>query len=78
MTQKTRQRRFKFVFFFDIFDMQEWFEKDAITQKDIKAYVDEMAFSYTNKINSYDDCKEFFIFVMKLLKSYNKMNKGWR
>ena len=40
--EKTRYRKFKFVEWFDIFDLQEYFEKEYITEDDIKQYVNEL------------------------------------
>ena len=64
---KTRYRKFKFVEWFDIFDMQEYYEKDFITNTEIKAYVnnliDSIGCSYIDDIKNYNDekgLKEFY------------------
>ena len=67
---KTRYRKFKFVEWFDIFDMQEYYEKDFITNTEIKAYVnnliDSIGCSYIDDIKNYNDekgLKEFYNYV---------------
>lgn len=77
---KTRYRKFKFVVWFDIFDLQEYFERDIIYKEDIKNYVDNLifniSFSYLNNIKSYDnknDLKEFYNYCNETIKDYNNI-----
>lgn len=77
---KTRYRKFKFVEWFDIFDMQEYFEKDFITNTEIKAYVNNLTnsigCSYIDDIKSYNDkegLKEFYNYCNKTIEDYNKL-----
>lgn len=77
---KTRYRKFKFVEWFDIFDMQEYYEKDFIYKEDIKNYVDDLIFgascAYTNNIKSFDDekgLKEFYNYCNETIKNYNNI-----
>ena len=41
---KTQFRRFKFVFWFDIFDAMEYFEQDTVSNQDIAEFSKEIAF----------------------------------
>lgn len=75
--EKTRYRPFKFVLFFDAFEIQEYYEQDYYSKEDLKNFIDELCFSYTQHIKSYDDCKEFFEICNDSINSYNKFNKGW-
>lgn len=73
---KTRYRKFKFVEWFDIFDLQEYFEKDIIYKEDIKNYVDDLSFSYLDSIKSYNDeknLKEFYNYCNETIKDYNNI-----
>ena len=77
---KTRYRKFKFVVWFDIFDVQEYFEKDIIYKEDIKNYVDDLIFgascAYRDNIKSFDDekgLKEFYNYCNETIKNYNNI-----
>lgn len=77
---KTRYRKFKFVVWFDIFDLQEYFEKDIIYKEDIKNYIDDLIFGascvYTDNIKSFDDekgLKEFYNYCNETIKNYNNI-----
>lgn len=77
---KTRYRKFKFVEWFDIFDMQEYYEKDFITNTEIKAYVnnliDSIGCSYIDDIKNYNDekgLKEFYNYCNDTIKNYNNI-----
>ena len=77
---KTRYRKFKFVEWFDIFDMQEYYEKDFITNTEIKAYVnnliDSIGCSYIDDIKNYNDekgLKEFYNYCNETIKNYNNI-----
>ena len=73
---KTQFRRFKFVFWFDIFDVMEYFEKDAVSKADIAEYAGEIAWStyesYDGLIKSYDDCQAFCDWCNETIENYNK------
>ena len=72
---KTRYRRFRYVEWFDIFDVQEFYEKDYITKEDIKNYVDELSVS---TIESYiSSLKEFYKFCNETIENYNNLAKHW-
>lgn len=77
---KTRYRKFKFVEWFDIFDMQEYYEKDFITNTEIKAYVnnliDSIGCSYLCDVKSYNDekgLKDFYNYCNETIKNYNNI-----
>lgn len=77
---KTRIRKFKFVEWFDIFDLQEYYEKDIITKNEIKNYVenlvDNIGCSYIGDIKDYNDekgLKEFCEYCNETIKQYNKI-----
>ena len=77
---KTRYRKFKFVEWFDIFDLQEYYEKDVITKNEIKAYVenlvDSIGSSYIGDIKDYNDekgLKEFYNYCNETIKDYNNI-----
>lgn len=71
----TRYRKFKFVECFDIFDLQEYFEKDCITKNDIKEYANEIAFSNIGYIKNYNDTRDFYNFCNESIKNYNESNR---
>lgn len=67
-----RFRKFKFIMWFDIFDLQEWFEgKEKITKEDQLEYLDQLIFSMTEIINSFEDCQEFYEECIRTIKDYN-------
>lgn len=74
--EKTRMRKFKYVVWFDIFDLQEYFEKDCITNDDIKQYLNEIENSYLLNLKSYDDIeglKEFYNYCNETIENYNRI-----
>lgn len=76
--EHTRYRKFKYVEWFDIFDLQEYFEKDIITKEDIKEYVNNIENSYLLSIKDFDDkehLKEFYNYCNETIKNYNRIVK---
>ena len=74
---KTRYRKFKFVEWFDIFDLQEYFDKDYITNDDVKQYVNELV-DTTNitEIKDYYDTeglKNFYDYCRETIENYNRI-----
>ena len=71
---KTEFRRFKFVFWFDIFDVMEYFEKDVVSQENIVEYASEIGWcaceTYKNCIKSFDDCQTFYDWCNKTIRDY--------
>lgn len=73
---KTQFRRFKFVFWFDIFDVMEYFEQDSVSKEDIAEFSKEVAWStyetYKGGIKSFDDCKAFYDWCNETIDDFNK------
>lgn len=60
-----RYKKFNFVVSYDYMDIAEWAEPDsnewtAITKAMHREYLEELIFSFTDYINSFDDCKDFY------------------
>lgn len=67
-------RRFKFVVWFDVFDLQDYFEdKEYITKQDRLEFLDELAFGTLGLIKTYNDCKEFYTECSRTIKDYNNL-----
>jgi hypothetical protein len=74
---KTKYRKFKYVLWFDVFDIMEFFEKDFYTKNDIKQYAENLEFSPLFYIKNYDDekgLKEFYKEANATIDHYNKIN----
>lgn len=75
---KTNFRRFKFVFWFDIFDVMEYFEQDAVSKQDVVEFSNEVAWSmsetYKSKIKSFNDCQAFYDWCNETINDYNGRN----
>lgn len=73
---KTQFRRFKFVFWFDIFDVMEYFEQDSVSNQDIAEFSKEIAWSmfetYKCGIKSFDDCQAFYDWCNETIDDFNK------
>lgn len=77
---KTRYRRFKFVEWVDIFDIQEYFDKDWININDAKEFALECAISRIEMIKDFNDSKtlkDFYAFMCESIDNYNKMACYW-
>ena len=73
---KTRYRKFKYVEWFDIFDLQEFFEKNIIYQDDIKEYLNNLENAYLLNLKDYNDIeglKEFYNYCNETIKNYNNI-----
>lgn len=75
---KTKYRKFKYVIWFDIFDIQEYYEKDFVTKEEIKNYVDDLIYSisHTYNIKNFNDEKElksFYEYCNETIEEYNKI-----
>lgn len=75
---RTRMRKFKYVEWFDIFDVQEFFEdKEWITQEDAREYLNNLKVPYLYNIKDYNDekgLKEFYNYCNETINEYNKCN----
>ena len=69
----TRYRPFRFVVWFDVFDVMENAGKDSYNKKDIAEYLDTIIFSYTDMIRGYEpeQCRDFFEQCNQSIKNYN-------
>lgn len=77
---KTRMRKFKYVQWFDIFDVQEFFEdKECITQEDVREYLNNLEVPYLYNIKDYNDekgLKEFYEYCNKTIEDYNRIARA--
>lgn len=74
---KTKFRRFKFVFWTDIDSICEYYEKDFVTNDEIKRYIDECSWltgedAACHLIKSFDDCQMFYDWCNDTIKKYNR------
>jgi hypothetical protein len=64
------------VFWFDVFDVMEYFEKDAVSKQDIVEYAHEIAWgtyeSQNDGIKSYNDCRAFYDWCNETINDFNK------
>lgn len=72
---KKQFRRFKFVFWFDIFDVTDYFDKDIVTKQEIMEYANELAWctydTYKGTIKSFDNCQAFYDWCSETIDKYN-------
>lgn len=71
----TKYRKFKYIQWFDIFDVQEFFEKDVITKQDIREYALNIENNYLYNIKDYEDkesLKKFYENCNETIRKYNK------
>lgn len=72
-----KYKKFKFVIWFDIFDVMEFYEKDSVTNNEIKEYAHELAYNnYLANIKNYNDekrLKEFYEYCHETIENYNKI-----
>ena len=77
---KTRMRKFKYVQWFDIFDVQDFFEdKEWITQEDVREYLNNLEVPYLYNIKDYNDekgLKEFYEYCNKTIEDYNRIARA--
>lgn len=72
----TKYKKFKFVLFFDIFDLQEYYEGyEEITEEMKKEYIEEMVFCCTGMISDYNKLDDFYEFCNSTIENYNRINK---
>ena len=68
----TMYRTFKFVEWFDVFDVQEYFEEDKIN---VKEYLEECISCRLGYINNFDDCQAFYDMCNDTINNWNKLAK---
>ena len=74
--EHTKYRKFKYIEWFDLFDVQEYFEKDYVTKDDIRDYALSLENSYLMTIKDFNDVKglkEFYNFCKESIENYNKL-----
>ena len=74
--EHTRYRKFKYIEWFDIFDLQEYYDKDYITKEDIRNYALTLENGYLLSIKDYNDkesLKEFYNYCNESIENYNKI-----
>lgn len=77
---KTKYRKFKYVEWFDIFDVMEYFEKDYVTKSDVKEYLNNLEFSPLYNIKNYNDVdglKSFYAQCNETIEKYNSIACYW-
>ena len=88
---KTAYRRFKFVIWFDIFDVDEYFNyidtddgcqwiERLITNDMIVEYLNELIWSSVSMVSDYDNEKElryFYNWCNDTIINYNQISKFW-
>lgn len=69
-------RRFKFVIWFDIFDVYEFHDKEVVTKADIVECAREYAWatyeSQAYLIKSFDNCRAFYDWCNETIEDFNK------
>lgn len=78
---KTKYRKFKFVEWVDIFDVQEYFDhKEWINVNDAKQFALECACSHIEQVKDFYDektLKEFYDYMVETIEDYNKLACYW-
>ena len=70
---KTESKKFKFVVWFDVFEVLEYFESDSYSESDIYDFLNDLTANELSLIKSYNDCQDFY---NKCHQSINKFNEG--
>ena len=70
---KTESKKFKFVIWFDVFELLEYFESDTYSESDIYDFLNDLTANELSLIKSYDDCQDFY---NKCHQSIDKFNEG--
>lgn len=73
---KTRLRKFKYVEWFDVFDVMEFFETDYYNDKLVREYANNLENGYLYGIKDYYDekgLKEFYDYCNETIKDYNEI-----
>jgi hypothetical protein len=73
---KTKYKKFKYILWFDIFDLQEYFDKEIIYNSDILQYVNELECIELLNIKNYNDekgLKAFYEYCNETIKKYNQI-----
>lgn len=76
----TKYIKFKYVQMFDVYDVQEYFDKDILTQKDIKEYARDYGYNgiienYVNNIKDEydtDNIRKLMAYCNETIDDYNR------
>ena len=74
--QKTKYKKFKYIFWFDIFDVLEFYEKDSVKKEEIKDYAKQLENIYLLNIENFNDEKhlqEFYNYCNETIENFNKI-----
>ena len=70
--------KYKFVMWFDVFDLQEYFDKDYVSESHIKQYLNDLSCDYIGydikNVNDKSGIKDFLIKCNETIKEYNRLN----
>lgn len=72
----TKYRKFKYIEWFDIFDIQEHYDKEYITEEDVRDYALNLENGYLLMIKDYNDTenlKEFYKYCNETIRNYNNI-----
>lgn len=71
--ENTKYKRFSFIVFFDIFELQEYLNyRNEITEEDKWEYAELLADGFIDTIISYDNCTYFYELCKQSIENYNK------
>lgn len=68
----TRFRKFKFVEWFDVFDVQEYSEYGTSAKEDVMEYLDQCIFCRVDMIRGYNDCADFYEMCNRTIEKWNR------
>lgn len=70
--KRTMYKRFKFVIWFDAFDVQEYFDREFFTKEDIREYAKDYAYNFIDSnYSGYDSFENFIKECNKTIDEYN-------
>lgn len=74
--EHTKYRKFKYIEWFDIFDVQEFFDKECISNEDIREFALNLENGYLLSIKDFNDekgLKEFYDYCNETIRDYNNI-----
>lgn len=77
---KTKYRKIKWIEFFDIFDVMEYFEINRVTKEDVKNYYNDLEAPIDIYLKNYDDkegLKDLYKYCNETIEKYNKLACFW-
>ena len=70
-----KYKLFKFVLFFDAFDVQEYFEKDYYTKENLEEYLNILIDNNLDLIKNFNDISDFDKMCKQTIEDYKKIKK---